>query len=62
MPLNVPTRTALRATKLLLPGAVLLVAAMAFNYLSQPHLTWPTIGSIPVSPVRASASTRVSGS
>lgn len=47
---NTPTRTALQATKLLLAGAVLLVAAMTFNYLPQPYSTWPTIGTIPVSP------------
>jgi hypothetical protein len=50
MPANISTRTALQATKLLLAGAVLLVTAMAFNYLPQPYSTWPTIGSIPVSP------------
>lgn len=50
MPANSPTRTALQATKLLLAGAVLLVAAMIFNYLPQPYPTWPTIGPIPVSP------------
>ncbi|TKX76543.1 hypothetical protein EXE53_31320 [Halorubrum sp. SD626R] len=50
MPANTPARTALQATKLLLAGAVLLVAAMTFNYLPQPYSTWPAIGSIPVSP------------
>ena len=50
MPANIPTRTALQATKLLLAGAVLLVAAMTFNDLPQPYSTWPTIGAIPVSP------------
>ncbi|WP_162994073.1 hypothetical protein [Halalkalicoccus subterraneus] len=50
MPANIPTRTALQATKLLLAGAVLLIAAMSFNYLPQPYSTWPAIGSIPVNP------------
>lgn len=50
MPANIPTRTALQATKLLLAGAVLLVAAMTFNYFPQPYSTWPTIGSVPVNP------------
>ena len=50
MPTNIPTRTALQATKLLFAGAVLLVAAMTFNYLPQPYSTWPTVGAIPVSP------------
>ena len=50
MPANIPPRTALQATKLLLAGAVLLVFEMTFNYLPQPYSTWPTIGAIPVSP------------
>lgn len=50
MPANTLTRTALQATKLLLAGAVLLVAAMTFNYLPRPYSTWPSIGSIPVIP------------
>lgn len=50
MPANIPTRTPLQSTKLLLAGAVLLVAAMTFNYLPQPYSTWPTIGPLPVNP------------
>jgi hypothetical protein len=50
MPADIPTRTALQATKVLLAGAVLLIAAMTFNYLPQPYSTWPTIGAIPINP------------
>ncbi len=50
VPANISTRTTLQASKLLLAGAVLFVAAMTFNYLPQPYSTWPTIGSIPVNP------------
>jgi len=47
---NITARTALQATKLLLAGAVFLVASMFFNYLPQPYSTWPAVGSIPINP------------
>lgn len=40
----------LHATELLLAVGVLLVGAMAFNYLPQPYSAWPTIGPVPASP------------
>ena len=43
-------RPFLHATESLLAVGVLLVGAMAFNYLPQPYSAWPTIGSVPVSP------------
>ena len=38
------------AMELLLAVGVLLVGAMAFNYLPQPYSPWPTVGTIPASP------------
>lgn len=43
-------RPLLHATELLLAVGVLLVGAMAFNYLPQPYSAWPSLGSIPVTP------------
>jgi hypothetical protein len=40
----------LRASRLVLAGGVLLVAAITFSGLPQPYPTWPTVGSIPVNP------------
>jgi len=44
------TQTALHATELLLAGAVLLVAATAFEYLPRPYPMWPTVGPLPITP------------
>ncbi|PSQ43901.1 hypothetical protein BRD07_01075 [Halobacteriales archaeon QS_9_68_42] len=40
----------LHASRLVLAGGVLLVAAITFSGLPQPYPTWPTVGSIPVNP------------
>lgn len=43
-------RSLLRPTQVIIAVCVLLIAIVTFSSLPQPYPTWPTVGSIPISP------------